>query len=163
MSVNKFVSVPNTSIVCPTTIQPCDVMSTQSQLPPASGEILPMLHSVNVNGSSSLGDNSVADLHNIINALQVKIEDLEVRLKKYTNGENHKRYYEKNKTKIKESGSLYLQKLKEENPEKIKEYSRKAYLKKKQKKEEEDAKLNSEQASKAAAEDSAVILNVTQT
>jgi membrane protein involved in colicin uptake len=125
----------------------------------------PMLHSVNVNGSSSLGDNSVAGLHNIINALQLKIEDLEVRLKKYTNGDNHKRYYEKNKTKIKESGSLYLQKLKEENPEKIKEYSRKAYLKKKQKKEEEEAKLNSEQASKADAdaEDSAVVLNVTQT
>jgi hypothetical protein len=55
-------------------------------------------------------------------------------LKKYTNGDNHKRYYEKNKDKIKESGSLYLQKLKEENPEKIKAYSRAAYLKKIEKK-----------------------------
>jgi hypothetical protein len=128
-------------------------MSTQSQLPPASGEKSPVLNSVNVNGASSLGDNSVADLHNIINALQLKIEDLEVRLKKYTNGENHKRYYEKNKTKIKESGSLYLQKLKEENPEKIKEYSRKAYLKKKQKKEEEEAKLNTVQTCKVGSKD----------
>jgi hypothetical protein len=63
-----------------------------------------------------------------------KIEELETRLKKYTNGDNHKRYYEKNKDKIKESGSLYLQKLKEENPEKIKAYSRAAYLKKIEKK-----------------------------
>ena len=58
---------------------------------------------------------------------------LEEKLKKYTNGTNHKRYYEKNKEKIKESGSSYLQKLKKENPEKIKEYSRRAYANKKKK------------------------------
>jgi hypothetical protein len=63
--------------------------------------------------------------------LKQRIEELEIRLKKYTNGDNHKRYYEKNKEKIKELGSSYLQKLKIENPEKIKEYSRKAYAKKK--------------------------------
>jgi hypothetical protein len=82
-----------------------------------------------------------SELIGIINTLQQKIEDLEIRLKKYTNGENHKRYYEKNKNKIKETGSTYLKKLKEENPEKIKEYSRNAYLKKKQKKDLEDALL----------------------
>jgi hypothetical protein len=60
--------------------------------------------------------------------------DLEQRLKKYTNGENHKRYYEKNKEKIKETGASYLQKLKVENPEKIKEYSRRAYQNQKEKK-----------------------------
>jgi hypothetical protein len=60
--------------------------------------------------------------------------DLEQRLKKYTNGENHKRYYEKNKEKIKETGASYLQKLKAENPEKIKEYSHRAYLNQKEKK-----------------------------
>ena len=60
--------------------------------------------------------------------------DLEQRLKKYTNGENHKRYYEKNKEKIKETGASYLQKLKAENPEKIKEYSHRAYLNQKKKK-----------------------------
>ena len=60
--------------------------------------------------------------------------DLEQRLKKYTNGENHKRYYEKNKEKIKEVGASYLQKMKAENPEKIKEYSHRAYLKQKEKK-----------------------------
>lgn len=66
--------------------------------------------------------------------LKMQNLDLEQRLKKYTNGENHKRYYEKNKEKIKETGASYLQKLKAENPEKIKEYSHRAYLNQKEKK-----------------------------
>jgi len=78
------------------------------------------------------------ELEKTILKLNKRIDDLETHLKKYTNGSNHKRYYEKNKDKIKESGSLYLQKLKEENPEKIKEYSKKAYIKKKLKKIEND-------------------------
>lgn len=65
--------------------------------------------------------------------LKLKVQELEERLKKYTNGENHKRYYEKNKDKIKEQGSTYLKKLKEENPDKLKEYRRTYYLKKKEK------------------------------
>jgi hypothetical protein len=73
----------------------------------------------------------IEEYENTIKLLTDRIDELETRLKKYTNGDNHKRYYEKNKDKIKESGSLYLQKLKEENPDKIKEYSRKAYIKKK--------------------------------
>lgn len=76
----------------------------------------------------------VAKYIETINFQQQKIQELELRLKKYTNGENHKRYYEKNKHKIKELGSNYLQKLKTENPEKIKEYSRTAYANKKAKK-----------------------------
>ena len=68
------------------------------------------------------------------NELKQKILELEERLKKYTNGDNHKRYYEKNKEKIMEIGSNYLQKLKEENPEKLKEYRRTYYLKKKNEK-----------------------------
>jgi len=67
-------------------------------------------------------------------SLKSYIAELELRLKKYTNGENHKRYYEKNKEKIKETGSSYLQKLKKENPEKIKEYSHRAYINQKEKK-----------------------------
>jgi hypothetical protein len=67
--------------------------------------------------------------------LKLKVQELEERLKKYTNGENHKRYYEKNKDKIKEQGSTYLKKLKEENPDKLKEYRRTYYLKKKEEKE----------------------------
>jgi predicted MPP superfamily phosphohydrolase len=70
--------------------------------------------------------------------LRNKVQELEERLKKYTNGENHKRYYEKNKDKIKEQGSNYLKKLKEENPEKLKEYRRNYYLKKKQLKEQDN-------------------------
>ena len=70
-----------------------------------------------------------------------KVTELEERLKKYTNGSNHKRYYEKNKEKIKESGSTYLQKLKTENPEKLKEYSRRAYANKKKKQTEKENSL----------------------
>jgi hypothetical protein len=69
--------------------------------------------------------------------LKQKNTELEERLKKYTNGNNHKRYYEKNKEKVKELGTNYIQKLKEENPEKLKEYRRTAYLNRK-------AKLNNE-------------------
>jgi len=65
--------------------------------------------------------------------LKKKIEELEQKLKKYTNGDNHKRYYEKNKDKIKINGLSYLKNLKIENPEKIKEYNHNAYMKKKEK------------------------------
>ena len=76
------------------------------------------------------------------NALKQKITELEERLKKYTNGDNHKRYYEKNKDKYKELGSNYLQRLKEENPEKLREYRQRAYQKRKEKlKENKDNKL----------------------
>ena len=68
------------------------------------------------------------------NSLKKKIEELEQKLKKYTNGDNHKRYYEKNKDKIKKDGLLYLKNLKLENPEKIKEYNHNAYIKRKEKK-----------------------------
>ena len=59
--------------------------------------------------------------------------ELQEHLKKYTNGNNHKRYYEKNKEKVKEIGLNYLQKLKVENPEKLKEYRQRAYQKHKEK------------------------------
>jgi hypothetical protein len=65
--------------------------------------------------------------------LKVRVIELESRLKKYTNGENHKRYYEKNKERYKELGSEYLKKLKEENPDKLKEYRKRAYNKRKDK------------------------------
>jgi len=74
--------------------------------------------------------------------LKHKIQELEERLKKYTNGDNHKRYYEKNKDKVKEIGANYLNKLKEENPEKLKEYRRTYYLKKKEKMKQDDQNNN---------------------
>jgi hypothetical protein len=65
--------------------------------------------------------------------LKTEIIELKEQLKKYTYGNTHKRYYEKNKEKVKEGGANYLKKLKEENPEKLKEYRRTAYLSKKNK------------------------------
>ena len=65
--------------------------------------------------------------------LEKENDKLKEHLKKYTNGENNKRYYEKNKEKVKLQGAEYLKKLSEENPEKLKEYRKKAYLKRKEK------------------------------
>ena len=67
------------------------------------------------------------------NKLKIEINELKEQLKKYTYGNNHKRYYEKNKEKVKEDGANYLKKLKEENPEKLKEYRRTAYENRKKK------------------------------
>ena len=65
--------------------------------------------------------------------LEKENDKLKEHLKKYTNGENNKRYYEKNKEKVKQQGAEYLKKLSEENPDKLKEYRKKAYLKRKEK------------------------------
>ena len=65
--------------------------------------------------------------------LEKENEELKDHLKKYTNGENNKRYYEKNKEKVKQQGAEYLKKISEENPEKLKTYRRNAYLKRKEK------------------------------
>ena len=65
--------------------------------------------------------------------LKQRINELEQHLKKYTNSKGHQEYYEKNKEIIKKKGTINLTKLKEENPEKIKEYRRRAYLKRKEK------------------------------
>lgn len=73
-----------------------------------------------------------------IDMLRSKVKELEIRLKKYTNGSNHKKYYEKNKERYKESGSEYLKKLKEENPERLKEYRKRAYEKRKEKLKEKE-------------------------
>lgn len=73
------------------------------------------------------------ELKNKILILEKENQELREHLKKYTNGDNNKRYYEKNKEKVKEQGAIYLKKLSEENPEKLKEYRRNAYLKRKEK------------------------------
>ena len=65
--------------------------------------------------------------------LKNKVIELEERLQKYTNSIGHKKYYNKNKEKVMENGANYLHKLKEENPDKLKEYRRRAYLKRKEK------------------------------
>jgi hypothetical protein len=65
--------------------------------------------------------------------LKEKVIELEERLKKYTHTDSHKKYYEKNKEKIIEYANKNLFKLKNENPDKLKEYRRRAYLKRKEK------------------------------
>ena len=69
--------------------------------------------------------------------LKQHIIDLEERLKKYTNTDSHKRYYEKNKDKVIEKSNGYLKKLSKENPEKLKEYRHRAYLRQKERREKE--------------------------
>jgi hypothetical protein len=82
-------------------------------------------------------DNNIDEIMNENETLKQRVNDLEERLKKYTSGKNHKKYYEKNKEKVMENGANYLHKLKEENPDKLKEYRRRAYLKRKEKLEKE--------------------------
>lgn len=65
--------------------------------------------------------------------LQQEINTLKLQLEKYTNNERHRKYYEKNKERVKENAKQYLNKLKEENPDKLKEYRHRAYLKRKEK------------------------------
>jgi len=80
-----------------------------------------------------------------ITALKEKIEkmekyimELEEHLKKYTNNNRHLKYYENNKEVVKERTKNYVEKLKTENPEKLKEWRRNYYLKRKEKLENEN-------------------------
>jgi len=59
-------------------------------------------------------------------------EKLKKQLENYNN--SRKSYYEKNKEMVNEKAKERLKKLAEENPDKIKEYARRAYLKQKEKK-----------------------------
>ena len=61
------------------------------------------------------------------------VDNLRKQLEKYTNNDRHKRYYEQNKDKVKENAKQYLNRLKTENPDKLKEYRHRAYLKRKDK------------------------------
>ena len=65
--------------------------------------------------------------------LKFEIEEITNKLKKYTNTESHKKYYKTHKDSIIDNANKYLQNLKETNPEKLKEYRRKAYQKRKEK------------------------------
>lgn len=65
--------------------------------------------------------------------LKLLVEELQEKLKKYTNPVAHQVFYEKNKEKIIKESSERLKKLKETNPDKLKEYRRTAYLKRKDK------------------------------
>jgi hypothetical protein len=74
---------------------------------------------------------TIDDLLAEIEQLKKTINDLQIHLSKYTNSDRHKRYYQKNKDRIKQNSMRYIEKLKQENPEKLKEYRHKSYLKRK--------------------------------
>jgi hypothetical protein len=78
-------------------------------------------------------DDTLASLQAQNEKLSATIDLLKKQLEKYTNNDRHKKYYEKNKDRVKENAKNYLTKLKEDNPEKLKEYRRRAYLKRKEK------------------------------
>jgi hypothetical protein len=65
--------------------------------------------------------------------LKSLVAELQDKLKKYSNPESCQKFYEKNKEKIIQTSNERLKKLKEMNPDKLKEYRRNAYLKRKEK------------------------------
>ena len=65
--------------------------------------------------------------------LKKKNIELEEKLKTYTNTERHKRYYENNSKKVKEKAKSYMERMKIENPEKLKEWRHNAYMNRKAK------------------------------
>lgn len=74
--------------------------------------------------------------------LKQRVSELEEKLKSYTNPDRNKKYYENNKDKFIESSNKRLEKLKETNPDKLKEYRQRAYLKRKEKLKNENIKEN---------------------
>jgi cell division septum initiation protein DivIVA len=65
---------------------------------------------------------TIEDLLKENEELKAKIVQLEQSLQKYTNSDRHKRYYEKNKEKVKARAKEYMERMRTENPEKIKEW-----------------------------------------
>ena len=82
-------------------------------------------------------DERIKELEDENAKLKDELQTTKEHLKKYTAPSYKKEYYEKNKEKVMENGANYLHKLKEENPDKLKEYRRRAYLKRKEKLEKE--------------------------
>jgi len=65
--------------------------------------------------------------------LKKKNIELEEKLKTYTNTERNKKYYEKNSEKVKEKVKNYMERMKTDNPEKLKEWRHTAYMNRKNK------------------------------
>ena len=74
---------------------------------------------------------NIEELINEINVLREENEKIKKQLEKYTNSK--KIYYENNKEYVKAQAKEGLKKIAQENPDKIKEYRRRAYLKRKEK------------------------------
>jgi hypothetical protein len=79
-------------------------------------------------------ESRIQELEQENSLLKSKVEELEKRLLTYTNNKRHKKYYEEHKEEIKEKANQYLKKLAKENPDKLREYRHRAYLKQKEKK-----------------------------
>jgi len=71
---------------------------------------------------TNMSSNMVKTLQEENKQLKIEVEELRDKLQKYTNSEGHKKYYEKNKEVVKEKAKNYLDNLKTENPDKLKEY-----------------------------------------
>ena len=78
-------------------------------------------------------DEEINKLKHEIHELKNKNIELEEKLKSYTNPHRNKRYYEKNSDVVKENAKNYIEKIKETNPEKLKEWRHQAYLNRKAK------------------------------
>ena len=68
-----------------------------------------------------------------IEALKIKNTELEEKLKTYTSNHRHKKYYDNNTEVVIQRAKTYMDKIKETNPEKIKEWRHTAYLNRKEK------------------------------
>ena len=66
-----------------------------------------------------------------IEELKNRNNELEEKLKSYTNPTRNKKYYEKHSDIYKEKAKSYMEKIKEVNPEKLKEWRHQAYLNRK--------------------------------
>ena len=80
----------------------------------------------------------ISKLKSQVDLLLLENEELKNKLKKYTTNPSFKNYYKQNKDTVQESQRKYREKLQLEDPERLKEYQRKAskkyYEKKKQQK-----------------------------
>jgi hypothetical protein len=73
-------------------------------------------------------------LKNEVAELKNKNNDLQEHLKKYTNSKSKQKYYENNSDIVNEKAKIYKEKIKREDPDKIKKWAHAAYLKQKEKK-----------------------------
>lgn len=78
-------------------------------------------------------DEEISKLKHEIEELKNKNNELEEKLKLYTNPTRNKKYYQKNSDIVKEKAKNYMKNLKESNPEKLKEWHHQAYLNRKEK------------------------------
>jgi len=89
-------------------------------------------------------DNKSDNSDREIEKLKAENEQLKGRLKLYTNGERSKRFYKNNAESIKQKATEYINKLKETNPEKLKEWRHTAYLNQKAKLKKKNEEMKKE-------------------